>query len=30
MAGLADGGRSGDDALLDAAFAATPYLLEYF
>jgi predicted acetyltransferase len=29
-AGLADGGRPGDDALLDAAFAATPYLLEYF
>jgi predicted acetyltransferase len=30
MAGLADGGRAEDDAPLDAAFAATPHMLEYF
>ena len=30
MAGLVTGGRPADDALLDAAFAAQPYLLDYF
>jgi predicted acetyltransferase len=30
MAGLAESGRPEDDAALDAAFVATPYLLEYF
>jgi predicted acetyltransferase len=30
MVGLASGGRPDDDALLDAAFTATPYMLEYF
>ncbi len=29
-AGLATGGRPEDDAVLDAAFAAEPYLLDYF
>ena len=29
-AGLATGGRSADDMLLDAAFAARPYMLDYF
>jgi predicted N-acetyltransferase YhbS len=30
QAGLADGGRPDDDAALDAAFAATPYMLDAF
>jgi predicted acetyltransferase len=30
VAGAATGGRPEDDALLDAAFAAEPYLLDYF
>jgi predicted acetyltransferase len=30
VAGLATGGRPEDDAVLDAAFAAEPYLLDYF
>jgi len=30
QAGLAAGGRPGDDAALDAAFAATPYMLDAF
>ena len=29
-AGLATGGRHGDDAALDAAFAARPFMLDYF
>jgi hypothetical protein len=29
-AGLAAGGNAADDALLDGAFAATPYLLDRF
>jgi hypothetical protein len=30
QAGLAAGGRPADDAALDAAFAATPYMLDAF
>lgn len=30
LVGLAEGGRPEDDAALDAAFVATPFLLEYF
>jgi hypothetical protein len=30
QAGLADGGTAADDAALDAAFAATPYMLDAF
>ena len=30
IAGLATGGRTEDDAALDAAFAGVPYLLDYF
>ncbi|HYJ68082.1 MAG TPA: GNAT family N-acetyltransferase [Nocardioidaceae bacterium] len=30
LAGLAEGGRADDDTSLDAAFVATPFLLEYF
>ena len=30
QAGLASGGTPGDDAVLDAAFAATPYMLDAF
>ena len=30
QAGLAVGGRPADDAALDAAFAATPYMLDAF
>ena len=28
--GLASGGRAADDAALDAAFAARPFMLDYF
>ena len=30
QAGLAAGGTAADDAALDAAFAATPYMLDSF